>query len=280
MRLGHVLQRVYCDPWMIRPSVHVLITEIVRSHVSGTAHAADGAATDGTFADAPEFDVRDGVAIIPVRGIVGKGVSALETTSGICDVDDVSALLDMADSDPAIEAKVLAFDTPGGTVTGVPELGAQIRRSAGVKPVVAFTDSEAASAGYWLASQADAVYATQSANVGSIGVYLALLDSNRAHELAGLRVEMISAGKHKGAGYPGTSLSDEQRAELQGRVTYLHDEFKASVRAARGAIPDAAMEGQCFIGPQAVAAGLVDSIVDGIGAAVTDAKKLAAIRRK
>jgi dienelactone hydrolase len=52
-----------------------------------------------------------------------------------------------------------------------------------------------ASAAYWIASQARAIYATPSAQVGSIGVVQAVVDRSAAINAAGIKVEVFSVGK-------------------------------------------------------------------------------------
>ena len=264
-RFMHILHAVYCEPWLIRPEMHAEICRIVNAHVDGTAHEQGGVAL--TFEKPPTTDndmVRitdDGIGIVSISGVMGQHVDALEKMSGITDVAEVAEAVETLAADGAVRGMVLAFDSPGGTVTGVPELAATIRQARDVKPVVAFTDSMMASAAYWAGSQAYTIMATESAVLGSIGVYLPVLDSSRQAEMMGLKQEVIQAGRFKGAGVPGTSLTSEQREELQGKVNYLHDQFRAGVRSGRGiAIADEHMEGQDFFGKQAVAIGMADQI--------------------
>ncbi len=51
----------------------------------------------------------------------------------------------------------------------------------------------AASAAYWVASQADAVYASRQAVVGSIGVRMAMYDMSKAYEQAVREMEELYA---------------------------------------------------------------------------------------
>jgi ClpP class serine protease len=119
----------------------------------------------------------------------------------------------------------------------------------------------ACSAAYWLASQAQSIMMDQSALVGSIGVYLPIADQSERYKQAGVKMDVIKGGKFKGMGIPGTTLTEEQRAQLQSRVDYIYGQFKAAVRTGRGMdIRDEDMQGQDFFGAQAMEAGLVDAI--------------------
>ena len=275
-KLMRVMSAVYLEPWLIRPEMHSQISRIVQAHVDGTAHVEG--IMDLVESDKPEYCVMDGVAIIPVKGVIGQGVSQIEKSSGMCDVNDVEDMLDLAMADESISAIMLDIDSPGGTVSGTPELASKISAIRETKPVISYANGMEASAAYWIGSQATASFASESATVGSIGVYLPILDSSRAMEMQGLKMELFKAGKFKGAGVQGTSLSDDQKAMFQSRVDHIHGMFKASVRDGRGRnIADEDMEGQDFIGSQAVDNGLVDGIATR-KEVIEIAKKLAQIK--
>jgi signal peptide peptidase SppA len=207
----------------------------------------------------------NGIAVIPVQGMIGKRVGALEKTSGVTDIDEVSALFNVAMADSSVRGVLFDIDSPGGTVGGVMELAENIRFSRNEKPVWAFTEGDMDSAAYWIGSAASHIAATKSASVGSIGVYLPLLDSTRAFEMAGYKQEVIKSGNLKAIGVPGTPLADDQRAYLQSQVDFLYAQFKAAVIEGRGRnVPDEAMQGQAFYTEQAQGFGLVDDVVSGI----------------
>ena len=117
-----------------------------------------------------------------------------------------------------------------------------------------------ASAAYWLASGADIILASQSAQVGSIGVYMAWMDDSRAMEMKGYRAELIKRGKFKGMGVSGTSLSDDARALLQNSVDQVYGWFTGHVKLFREDISQEAMEGQTFFAADAKEQDLIDAI--------------------
>jgi protease-4 len=125
------------------------------------------------------------------------------------------------------------------------------------------------SAAYWLAAGAGEIVASQSAEVGSIGVYLPWEDWSRAYENAGVKVEVIrnDGADLKGMGYPGTALTESQRDELQKGVDQIADMFHAHVTSHRGAVNDDTMRGQAFLATEAVQRNLVDSVM-GRGEAI------------
>ncbi len=268
--LLRVARAVYCEPWLIEPSMHRVLCQILDAHMTGgeieMAARLRGdsllAASDktGKAVDAPPYVVQDGIAVVPLHGVIGRRVGAIEKSSGVTDVDAFAAAVRAAGSDPAVRAVMLDVDSPGGTVGGVQDAADAVRQVSQKKHTLAFSGGTMASAAYWIASGAEAIYADQTAVVGSIGVYTYVLDTSRADEQRGIKAQVFASGKYKGAGAAGQPLTDEQREETQGRVNDLAAVFKGDVRRFNPAISDDAMQGQTFLGERARAARLINSV--------------------
>ena len=252
-----IISKVFEQPWLITPAKHRAIQRLISTHLGGTSIVS---APDEEMPE-PEIAMDGGTAIIPVHGIIGKHLSGMELMCGGCDLDEVSDMLDMAAADESVARVLLDFRSPGGTVTGIPELGRKIANYP--KPTIGFTDSESCSASYWLMSQCRSAYATESSTVGSVGVYMALLDESRALENEGIKINAIKAGEFKLAGASFKPLSDSERAMFQAGVDKLHAQFKEAVLRNRQ-IDASCLEGQCFDGEEAVANGMVDGLVESI----------------
>jgi signal peptide peptidase SppA len=218
------------------------------------------------FGVAPKPYVVDGIGIIPVVGVIGKGLSPLEKMMGAVDINDLSDQVDAMAADPAVEKIAFQVSSPGGTVTGVEELANKIRNLG--KPTMAYTDSEMASAAYWISSASDKVTASPSSSVGSVGVYMAIPDYSEAAKMAGIKMVVLKSGKFKGAGIEGTSLNEDQIQNLQASVETIHAEFKEAVNMKRKMVKAEAMEGQTFSGKQAAAQGLVTGLADSFNDAL------------
>ena len=121
-----------------------------------------------------------------------------------------------------------------------------------------------ASLAYQIASQAREIISTPSASVGSIGTIIAIPDLSKAYEMMGIKMEVItnSEATLKGAGTPGTSLTDDQRDYLKARAQVAFNRFKSSVQAGRPNIKDESMRGQVFWGHEAKTNGMVDRLGD------------------
>lgn len=223
-----------------------------------------GRIMDGRFYSTVEG--RPEIAVVPVYGILAKNAGFMEEVChGITDINGIQHAIAQAGAAKEVKTLVLDLATPGGQVTGIPEIGAIVRNITKMrgKTVYAFSDERCCSAGYWIGSQADEFYTTPSATIGSIGTYLAWLDESVKMQLEGVRLEFFGAGKHKGMGLPGKPLSQEDRALLQGKVEEINGWFTTAVTAARPKVSDETMQGQTFNGPEAVARHLADGVVSG-----------------
>lgn len=182
-------------------------------------------------------DVSSGVAVIPIHGVVTHRASGMAERFGWATTEGLSKRITEAAS--AAGTIVLDIDSPGGSVSGVQELASTIRavRSQGVR-VIASVNDLAASAAYWIASQADEIAITPSGSAGSIGVFLRHMDVSKAMEEAGVTVTMIHAGPFKVEGHPYAPLSDEARAHLQSQVDDYYQAFVSDVAQGRGIMPE------------------------------------------
>ena len=209
------------------------------------------------------LSVEDGVATVSISGpIIRKPDIFARVLMGATDSEEIGAALREAAGRDDIKAVFLNIDSPGGTVAGTPELANAVASLDAQKPVYAFSSGLMASAAYWVASQARAIYATPSAQVGSIGVVQAVIDNSAALDNAGIKVEVFSVGKYKAMGAPGTPLTDDQRELINSNLAEIAGEFHAAVLAKGRAIPAEAMEGQTFSGRQAQRFNLAGMVPD------------------
>jgi signal peptide peptidase SppA len=174
---------------------------------------------------------REGVAVIELSGSLTKHASSFSSSrSTVAARRQVRA----AANDDSIIGILLHIDSPGGMVAGTVDLADEIAVAKKKKPVYAYIEDLGASAAYWIASQADKVFANRSAEVGSIGVFMVVTDWSAYAEKEGAKVHVVKFGQFKGAGMPGTEVTDEQLAEWQKSVDGFGDMFVDAIAAGRG----------------------------------------------
>jgi protease-4 len=256
--------------WCITPAALAAIRNTFEAACAGRLRADEHMPMPGQPEDYEEAApvMAEGILVVPVHGVCARYLSAMETDCGGLDLNDTEKTLREAQADPRVQGIVLHFNSPGGTVTGIPELASLIRTISETKPVIAFTDAQCCSAAYWLASACDSIVVTPTADVGSIGVYSALVDESAAWAQEGYKLELMKAGKHKAMGIPGLPLAPEDRALIQAEVDSIYAMFTADVvanRARNGAtVAEDTMQGQTFMGGTAVAVGLADRVVGSL----------------
>lgn len=264
MRLQHIIEQVYTRPWAITPAGWESVHNIIQSKLRGDVaefRVEEGDSTDLFGEELPSFTIQDGFGIIPVKGTIARKIGMVGKMCGGCDLVDVEEQFLEAMADPDVHSVILDIDSPGGSVAGVPELASKIGAMRDTKPIFAFTDGMMCSAAYWLGSQAHAIVATPTAEVGSIGVYMALLDYTRAMEMEGLKLELFKAGALKAMGLPGTSLTEDMREHLQAQVDTIYAWFTGAVTSGRsGFVDHGTMQGQSFMGDEAKNRNLVDHV--------------------
>jgi signal peptide peptidase SppA len=250
-------------PLLIQPAqAEAYLNRVGDMEIPMDAKMSDmGEMLSAIFGEKPTLEKFPPFAIIPVKGVIGKNLSELESLCGCCDIHDVEEMLEECERDTSIKTIILDIDSPGGTSVGVPELANRIKNCS--KEVISFTGNECCSAAYWLGSQASKFYATPSSSVGSIGVYIAFPDCSEAFKMEGVKMDVIKSGTYKGAGIPGTSLDENQRKMLQQEVSDIHADFKEAVKSVRTFVEDSSMEGQMFSGKRGAEAGLVTSLTNG-----------------
>lgn len=206
-----------------------------------------------------------GVAVIPLRGLITPRPSFLSLLfGGGGGLQSFRAALREAIGSDEIAAVLIDIDSPGGSTDLIAETAAEIRSLRGTKPIVAIANTWAASAAYWLASQADELVVTPSGEVGSIGVFQTHQDISKLEEDIGVKTTLISAGRFKTEGNPYEPLSDEARAAIQEQVDDFYAAFVADVAKGRGvsvgAVKSGYGEGRMVTAKRAVELGMADRI--------------------
>ena len=173
------------------------------------------------------------VAVINIFGVINQRASG-DLSTETASTEKISAAIRRAIDNPRVSRVVLNVDSPGGSVYGVSELGAEILKLRGSKPIIGQANSLMASAAYWIGSACDELVCTPGGEIGSIGVYGTHQDWSKAYEELGVRFTLVKAGKFKAEGVDFAPLGDEATAYMQKRVDEYYGQFVRSVAKGRG----------------------------------------------
>jgi ClpP class serine protease len=237
------LAALRAQPWAIQPeylqAAEDILGRVAESAVLTTlaldGHAERHQATMEALAGlgaplegARRATVREGVAVLPVLGVIAPRVASLGLSSGGTSLDTLAADLRAAEASPDVRQILLLVDSPGGQVAGLGEMAGMVAVAA--KPVTAFVQGDAASAAYWLASQAGEIVADSTAALGSIGVVASIQRRVGPNRDGVVTHEIVSAGAPDKRADVGT---EEGRAGMQALVDAIEEEFVGAVAAGR-----------------------------------------------
>jgi signal peptide peptidase SppA len=263
--LARLSARLYNTPLLVLPETAATIAEALGDRLAGLGPLKAFEAESTPQSERKSYSVVDGVATIPLRGeLVNRG-SFLNSLSGLTSYDALKSAFAEAARDPSVRSVLLDVDSPGGEAAGMVETAAALRELDAAKPVIAFVNALAASAGYGVAAGARKIVATPSATLGSIGVVWMHLDRSAQYAKAGVKPTLLHAGAFKVDGHAYAELDPETRSRIQAQIDDVYSLFLDTVGKHRPALgPEGARktEAGVFIGRKAVDAGLADTVGD------------------
>lgn len=210
------------------------------------------------------YTLCDGVAIIPIHGLLTKRDEVFSPIFGTTSYDEVLDTFCAALDDPKVEKILLDIDSPGGEVGGLFDLADFIFEAREQKPIYAFANDHAFSAAYAIASAASKIFINRTSGVGSIGVIATHLDVSEADKKAGISYTTIFAGSKKNDFSPHAPLTENATSDLQNEVNRLYEIFIETVAKNRKISIEKvrSTEAGMYFGNDAIAAGLADEITD------------------
>ncbi|MEM7422082.1 MAG: S49 family peptidase [Pseudomonadota bacterium] len=213
------------------------------------------------------YEMLDGVAIIPVRGLLVKDHPFI----GSCWATGYAQIrwqISLALADDRVGSIVLWIETGGGYVDGLFDLTPWIREAREIKPIYSIVDGCACSAGYAIAATAHSIVCGAHAAIGSIGVLCVHWDFSKLLDEWGVHPTLLFAGAHKVDGNPFQPLPDEVATTIRGELEEMRQVFAADVAAGRnGALTvEAALgtEAQVYGTPSRVETALTIGLIDAI----------------
>ncbi len=203
----------------------------------------------------------DKIAVVYANGeiIDGKGN---ETTIGS---ETLCKEIRRAYKDKSVKAIVLRVNSPGGSALASEVIWNELEhaKAAGKKLVVSM-GTYAASGGYYISCNADAIVAQANTLTGSIGVFGMIPNlQNCFKEKLGITIDVAQTNAHADA-YTGFRAMDENEyARLQHSVDIIYDTFMQRVSDGRKiakAQVDSIGQGRVWTGSDALKLGLVDKL--------------------
>ncbi len=202
----------------------------------------------------------DAVGIIVAQGNILPG----NQPPGTIGSNTLLEILKTASNDDNIKAVVLRIDSGGGSVfaSEIIRREIQVLRESG-KPVVVSMGSMAASGGYWIAAEADEIWAYPTTLTGSIGIFGAIPTFEDSLEQLGIYSDGVGTSELAAGLNITRPLSPEIKKAVQMNIEHGYKQFLTIVangRQMRVDQVDAIAEGRVFAGTTAKELGLVDKL--------------------
>jgi protease-4 len=206
------------------------------------------------------------VALIHAVGEIDRSKadpSAFGSPTGIHSAEMVKAIRKAAD-DKSISAIILRIDSPGGDAIASDTIWREIAKAKEKKkPVIVSMGDTAASGGYYIAMNADRIFADAGTITGSIGVFAGKIVVGDALAKLDINHDRVAFGDSAGMFSALTDFNSKDLARLNRLVDATYNDFTAKAAAGRGKSQDeieAVAKGRVWSGADALKVGLVDEL--------------------
>lgn len=181
--------------------------------------------------------------------------------------------------DEDVKAIVLRINSPGGSALTSDLIWREIERTKEVKPVVVSMGDVTASAGYYIATGANKIFAEPTTITGSIGVFVIAPNIHDFADKIGINAEQVSTHSNSVEYSLFEPLSDSFKEVVTEGIEDTYQRFLSRVAEGRGmsmARVDSLAQGRVWSGTDAQRLGLVDEM-GGMDDAIAEAASLAGI---
>ncbi len=240
----------------------------IRDYLSSLSHSSsDGSPRLVAFRDYLQTVKRsyrdtdkDRIGLIVAEGNIMPGKSG----EGTIGADTVLSLLRDARTDEHIKALVLRINSGGGSAFAselIRQELLQFKKSG--KPLVVSMGTYAASGGYWIAADADEIWASPDSLTGSIGIFMAIPTFEKILNSNGIFRDGVGTTNLASGLALSQPLSAEMKVALQLVLDKGYKNFISIVANGRNMTAEkveAVAQGRVFSGEAARQAGLVDNL--------------------
>ena len=221
-------------------------------------------------------DAKDEIAIIYAQGEIQSG----EGDVNIIGEGAMRRSISEARNNNDVKAIVLRIDSPGGNALTSDLIWREIELTKKVKPVVVSMGNYAASGGYYIACNANTIFAEKNTITGSIGVFGMLPNFSGLSTKMGIHSEQVNTHQNSGNYNPFAPIDEKFKAVTTEGVEQIYKTFVSHVAQGRKMSftqVDAIAQGRVWTGADAIKIGLVDKI-GGLKDAINEAARLAKIK--
>lgn len=219
-----------------------------------------------------KISAKDQIAVIFAQGEIQSGEGSVNTIGE----KSINRALKEARTNDKIKAVVLRVNSPGGSALTSDIIWREIELTKKVKPVVVSMGDVAASGGYYIACNANRIFAEPNTITGSIGVFGMIPNFKNVADKYGVNAETVKTHENANGYSVFEEMTPKYRETLTESIEIIYDTFISRVAEGRKMDKtkvDEIAQGRVWTGVMAKQLGLVDEL-GSLDDAITYAAKL------
>lgn len=205
----------------------------------------------------PTVNPENGIAVIAVTGPTRASYWGAGTYSTL------RSTIEVLLNDEDTEQIVIEINSPGGDVNGLFECCEYIAKAKETKPIHAHVTGMCCSAAFAIAASCTDISATQTSEIGSVGVYAQAYDDEEYLKKQGILSRIFRSRNAENKNR--SAFSEEGAKDIQEKIDYFEDCFYTVLSEGRGMDRGKCIEdfghGDVFLAEDALERNMIDSIV-------------------
>lgn len=253
MNVKELIQQ-FNEVWLITEFAAMQYAALANNIRAGKFETIESKSNPASLVSTGAATTKGNVLVIPINGPIMK-----YDNCGSLGTQSIASLIKQANVENSIDAIVLNIDSPGGAAIGTEELANVVAQSK--KPIVSFANGTMASAAYWIGSNSrEIMISGLTTTLGSIGTMAVLQKNNETKEY---NVFLATKSTRKNKAY-NDALNGDPQSYIEKVLDPINNVFMKSVEKGRvgkiDLLKEDVLEGDIYMGKQAIKVGLADSI--------------------
>lgn len=219
------------------------------------------------------------IALLIAEGTIVDGKAGANTEAVIASEDFIEEIRKVR-KDSNIRAVVMRVNSPGGSALASENILRELDLLQKDKKLVVTMGDYAASGGYYIACNADSIFALPNTITGSIGVFGVMMNTQKMfNNKLGITFDVEKTAPFADLGDGNRPMTAQEKGFIQKGVDTIYHIFKSHVAQGREldiAYVDSVGQGRVWTGSQALQLKLVDAL-GGMDRAIAAAARLAGL---
>jgi ClpP class serine protease len=254
--MNRLLRSVISSVWAVDEAYAISVNPIVEQIISGKTVDLTSLISAAEPQMISSRSTGKTIAVIPIYDVLTR-----EDYCGDMGTETIHRILKEYAENPSIGGVILDFNTPGGQAEYIENVVETI--ASYPKPIVSYVSGSCASAGYWLASNTDAIFTSvKTDRVGSIGTMVGYNKVNPESEDKPRYIQVyVYASKSVDKNKAGEELlKGNHDLYIKESLDPMNNVFLSNVQEGRTGIKETALTGKMYYSQDAIEQGLIDGI--------------------